>query len=167
MPSASSWPPVASASIRVDRPESRLSKRMEAAGPPDIASALNGDPNPAYTLDDMAADAAGLLDALGIEAAHIVGASMGGFVSQLITINHPGRVQSLTSIMSGPSLNEGVPPTPEGAALLFARPPSTREESVEMALAGRRLLVGSSDPFDEAFERAKIARLAERAYYPI
>jgi pimeloyl-ACP methyl ester carboxylesterase len=69
--------------------------------------------------------------------------------------------------MSGPSRLEGVPPTPEGTALLFAKPPSTREESVEMAIAGRRLLVGSGDPFDEAFERAKATRAVQRAYYPV
>src|SRR5260370_271143 len=107
---------------------------MELAGPPEIASALNGDPHPPYMLDDMAADAAGLLDALGIEAAHIVGASMGGFISQLIAINHPGRVLSLTSIMSGPSLLEGGPPTAEGTSLLFGRPPTTPEGSIEVAL---------------------------------
>src|SRR6266851_5328829 len=112
--------------IRFDNRDSGLSTRMEAAGPPDIASALNGDPHPAYRLDDMAADAAGLLDALGIEAAHIVGASMGGFISQLIAINHADRALSLTSIMSGPSRGEGVSPTPEGSALLFGRPPVAR-----------------------------------------
>jgi pimeloyl-ACP methyl ester carboxylesterase len=154
--------------IRFDNRDSGLSTRMEAAGPPDLASALNGDPRPAYTLDDMAADAVGLLDALGIEAAHIVGASMGGFISQLIAINHPGRTLSLTSIMSGPSRNEGgVPPTPEAAAILFAKPPATREESIEMSLTGRRAWVGSSDPFDEAFERAKVMRSVQRAYYPV
>src|SRR5258708_13587686 len=82
--------------IRFDNRDSGLSTRMEAAGPPDIASALNGDPHPAYTLDDMAADAAGLLDALGIEAAHIVGASMGGFISQPNPTNHPSPPPSLT-----------------------------------------------------------------------
>ncbi len=153
--------------IRFDNRDSGLSTRMEAAGPPDIASALNGDPHPAYTLDDMAADAAGLLDALGIEAAHIVGASMGGFISQLIAINHPGRALSLTSIMSGPSRGEGVSPTAEGSALLFRQPPSNPEQSIEMAMAGRRLLVGSGDPFDEAFERAKATRAVRRAWYPV
>ena len=153
--------------IRFDNRDSGLSTRMEAAGPPDIASALNGDPHPAYTLDDMAADAAGLLDALGIEAAHIVGASMGGFISQLIAINHPGRALSLTSIMSGPSRGEGVSPTAEGSALLFRQPPSNPEQSIEMAMAGRRLLVGSGDPFDEALERAKATRAVQRAWYPV
>ena len=153
--------------IRFDNRDSGLSTRMEAAGPPDMASALNGDPHPAYMLDDMAADAAGLLDALGIEAAHIVGASMGGFISQLIAINHPGRALSLTSIMSGPSRGEGVSPTAEGSALLFRQPPSNPDESIEMAMSGRRLLVGSGDPFDEAFERAKATRAVQRAWYPV
>lgn len=153
--------------IRFDNRDSGLSTRMEAAGPPDMASALNGDPHPAYMLDDMAADAAGLLDALGIEAAHVVGASMGGFISQLIAINHPGRALSLTSIMSGPSRGEGVSPTPEGSALLFRQPPSNPDESIEMAMSGRRLLVGSGDPFDEAFERAKATRAVQRAWYPV
>ncbi len=154
--------------IRFDNRDSGLSTRMEAAGPPDMAAALGGDLNPAYTLDDMAADAAGLLDALGIEAAHIVGASMGGFISQLIAINHPGRTLSLTSIMSGPSRQDGgEPPTPEGQALLFAKSPSTREQSIEMAMVGRRALIGSADPFDEAFERAKATRAVQRAYYPV
>jgi pimeloyl-ACP methyl ester carboxylesterase len=153
--------------IRFDNRDSGLSTRLEAAGPPDMAAAIGGDPHPAYMLDDMAADAVGLLDALGIEAAHIVGASMGGFISQLIAINHPGRVLSLTSIMSGPSWREGVGPTPEASAVLFAKPPSTPEQSIEMAIAGRRALVGSGDPFDEEFERARATRAVQRAYYPV
>jgi pimeloyl-ACP methyl ester carboxylesterase len=153
--------------VRFDNRDSGLSTRMEAAGPPDMAAALRGELHPAYTLDDMAADAVGLLDALGIEAAHIVGASMGGFISQLIAINHPERVLSLTSIMSGPSRLEGVPPTAEGTAVLFAKPPSNREESIEMAMVGRRALVGSGDPFDETFERAKATRAVQRAWYPV
>ncbi len=153
--------------IRFDNRDSGLSTRMESAGPPDMAAALRGELHPAYTLDDMAADAAGLLAALGIEAAHIVGASMGGYISQLIAINHPDRTLSLTSIMSGPSRLEGVPPTVEGTAVLFGRPPSTREEGIELALVGRRALLGSVDPFDETFERAKATRAVQRAWYPV
>jgi pimeloyl-ACP methyl ester carboxylesterase len=154
--------------IRFDNRDSGLSTRMESAGPPDMAAALNGDFHPAYSLDDMAADAAGLLDALGIDAAHIVGASMGGFISQLIAINHPGRALSLTSIMSGPSrLEGGVPPTPEAEAVLFAKPPTTPEESIQVAMVGRRALLGSADPFDEDFERARATRAVRRAWYPV
>jgi pimeloyl-ACP methyl ester carboxylesterase len=153
--------------IRFDNRDSGLSTRMEAAGPPDMAAALSGNPQPAYRLDDMAADAVGLLDALGIEAAHVVGASMGGYIAQLVAINHPGRVLSLTSIMSGPNTAEGVPPTPEGAAVLVLKPPATREDRIELAMSIRRVLVGSADPFDEAFERARATRAVDRAYYAV
>ena len=153
--------------IRFDNRDSGLSTRMEAAGPPDMAAALSGNPQPAYQLDDMAADAVGLLDALGVEAAHVVGASMGGYIAQLVAINHPERVLSLTSIMSGPATAEGVPPTPEGAAVLMLKPPATRHERIELAMSIRRVLVGSGDPFDEAFERARATRAVDRAYYAV
>jgi len=153
--------------IRFDNRDSGLSTRMEAAGPADLAAAVNGNPQPAYRLDDMAADAASLLDALGIKAAHVVGVSMGGYIAQLIAIGHPDRVLSLTSIMSGPSMREGVPPTPDGIAVLLARPPSTPEEGIELSLWGRRRLIGSADPFDEVRERAKATRAVRRAYYPV
>jgi pimeloyl-ACP methyl ester carboxylesterase len=153
--------------IRFDNRDSGLSTRMEAAGPPDMAAALSGNPKPAYRLDDMADDAVGLLDTLGIQAAHIVGVSMGGYIAQLIAINHVGRALSLTSIMSGPSMREGVPPTADGIAVLLAKAPSTPEESIELSLWGRRQLIGSADPFDEKVERAKATRAVRRAYYPV
>src|SRR5947207_5756199 len=85
----------------------------------------------AYTLDDMAADAAGLLDALGIPAAHVVGASMGGFIAQLVAVHHPAKVRSLTSIMSTTG-NRKVPPArPEAMqALLDRAPPGASLEQV-------------------------------------
>ena len=70
--------------IRFDNRDCGLSTWMEAAGPADIAAAFRGNPKPAYQLDDLADDAVGLLDALGIGAAHVVGASMGGFIAQLV-----------------------------------------------------------------------------------
>ncbi|TAN35017.1 alpha/beta hydrolase [bacterium] len=153
--------------IRYDNRDSGLSARMEAAGPPDLAAALGGDLKPAYTLDDLAGDAVGLLDALGIVAAHIVGASMGGYVAQLVAINHPRRVLTLTSIMSGPGGADEVPPKPEGIAVLMAVPPSTREERIEQAMSTRRVLLGSQDLFDEDFERRRAERAVNRAYYPV
>jgi pimeloyl-ACP methyl ester carboxylesterase len=152
--------------IRFDNRDSGLSTRMEEAGHADVLAAFNGDAQPAYHLDDLADDAVGLLDGLGIEAAHIVGASMGGFVAQLVAINHPDRVLSLTSIMSGPSWAEGVPPKPEGMAVLITTPPTTREERIEEAMSARRALVGQGDPFDEVYERRRAERLVDRAYYP-
>ena len=153
--------------IRFDNRDSGLSTHMDSAGAPDIAAVFSGDGQPAYQLDDLADDAVGLLDALGIRAAHIVGASMGGYVAQLVAIKHPGRVLSLTSIMSGPERSEAVPAKPEGAATLMLNPPSTHEERIEQALEIRRALLGSGDPFNEGFERSRAARRIDRAYYPV
>ena len=153
--------------IRFDNRDSGLSTRMEDAGFPDMAAAFGGNPQPAYQLEDLADDAVGVLDALGIRAAHVVGASMGGFIAQTFALNHPDRVLSLTSIMSGPGGEDEVAPRPEGAAVLIASPPATREERVEQAMGFRRVLLGSGDPFDEAFELRRASRAIDRAYYPV
>src|SRR6476646_3364295 len=114
--------------IRYDNRDAGLSTKFEAAGEPDLMAAFGGNPNPAYHLDDLADDAVEVLSALGIDAAHVVGVSMGGFIAQLVAINHPERVLSLTSIMSGPGGRDAVPPQPEGAAVRMKVPPPTREE---------------------------------------
>jgi pimeloyl-ACP methyl ester carboxylesterase len=152
--------------IRFDNRDVGLSSRMESAGLPDIAAAFRGEGQPAYQLDDMAADAVGLLESLGIPAAHLVGASMGGFIAQLVAINHPDRVLSLTSIMSGPGGSDAIPPQPEGAAILIAPPPATREEQIELAMSIHRTLAGAGDQLDGAVERARAERSVDRAYYP-
>ncbi len=152
--------------IRFDNRDVGLSTWMEDLGPPDMASAFSGEPNAAYELEEMAVDAAELLDSLDIRAAHIVGASMGGFIAQLVAINHPERVLSLTSIMSGPGGTDMVAPKPEGAAILMVSPPDSREERIEQAMSFRRVLLGSGDPFDEAHERARATRSVDRSYYP-
>ena len=153
--------------IRFDNRDCGLSTWMEEAGPPDMAAALSGNPKPAYQLDDLADDAVGLLDALGIGASHLVGVSMGGFIAQLVTLNHPDRVLSLTSIMSGPGGKDAVAPKPEGAAILMVSPPASRQERIEQGMSIRQTLKGSGDPFDEAFERTRAERAVDRAYYPM
>jgi pimeloyl-ACP methyl ester carboxylesterase len=153
--------------IRYDNRDAGLSTRMEAAGPPDMAAAVSGNPKPAYQLDDLADDAVGLLDALDIPAAHIVGASMGGYIAQLVAINHPEHTLSLTSIISGPAVAEGVPAKPEGVATLVVPPPATREERIEQSMWIRRVLIGPADPYDEASERRRAERNIDRAYYPV
>ena len=119
-----------------------------------------------YALDDMAADAAGLLDALGIRAANVVGASMGGFIAQLVALNHPDHMLSLTSIMSGPNGEDQVQPTDEGRAVLVAPVPPTREERIELGLWAKRQLLGPADPYDDAYERGRVTRAIDRAYHP-
>jgi pimeloyl-ACP methyl ester carboxylesterase len=153
--------------IRYDNRDAGLSTKMEAAGEPDVMAAFGGNAKPAYHLDDLAADAAGVLSALGIGAAHVVGVSMGGFIAQLVAINHPDRVLSLTSIMSGPGGDDGMPPEPEGADVLMRIPPPTREGRIEHGLWIRRSLKGSGDPFDEAIETRQVERAYDRSYYPV
>jgi pimeloyl-ACP methyl ester carboxylesterase len=153
--------------IRYDNRDAGLSTKFEAAGEPDLMAAFGGDANPAYHLDDLADDAVGLLSALGIDAAHVVGVSMGGFIAQLVAINHPDRVLSLTSIMSGPGGQDAVPPEPVGADVLTRIPPATRDGRIEHGLWIRKALKGSGDPFDEAVESRQVERAYNRSYYPV
>lgn len=153
--------------IRYDNRDAGLSTKMESAGEPDLLAAFGGNPDPAYRLEDLADDAVGVLDALGIGTAHVVGASMGGFIAQLVAINHPDRVLSLTSIMSGPGGRDGVAPKPEGAEVLMTVPPSTREARIEHGVWIRRVLTGPGDAFDLDAETRRVSRAYDRAYYPV
>src|SRR5262245_39585173 len=87
--------------VRFDNRDVGLSTHITNAPPPDLPAALAGDfSSVSYTLSDMAADAIGLLDALGIAQAHLVGASLGGMIAQMMAIEHAGQVRSLTSMLS-------------------------------------------------------------------
>jgi pimeloyl-ACP methyl ester carboxylesterase len=152
--------------IRFDNRDVGLSTKMESAGSPDIAGVLAGESKPPYSLGDMADDAVGVLDALHVKAAHIVGASMGGFIAQLVAINHPNRTLSLTSIMSGPGGHDAIPPTPEALEVLVRLPAPTREEIIQNTLEARRLFAGEGNPFNVAEQRALVERAYERSYYP-
>jgi pimeloyl-ACP methyl ester carboxylesterase len=91
---------------------------------------------------------------------------MGGFIAQLVAINHPDRVLTLTSIMSGPGGHDQVAPLPDGAAVLLAIPPRTREERIAQGMWARKVLKGSLDPYDERFELARVSLAIDRAYNP-
>jgi pimeloyl-ACP methyl ester carboxylesterase len=153
--------------IRFDNRDAGLSTKMEAAGPADISGTLAGTATLAYTLEDLADDAVGVLDALHIKAAHIVGASMGGFIAQLVAIHHPDRTLSLTSIMSGPGGHDAVPPTAEALEALVRMPGPTREEIIESSMQARRLFAGEGNPFDDEEQRALVERAYDRSYYPL
>jgi pimeloyl-ACP methyl ester carboxylesterase len=160
---------IADRGFRVTRFDNRdvgISTKLEVLGTPDLMAMLAGKAGPPYSLDDMADDSVGVLDALGVGAAHVVGVSMGGMIAQLIAIHHPKRVLSLTSIMStvgGPNV---VPAEPAVGAALLAPPGRTREEQVEHSLANRRLIFGTGMPFDEARARRKAERAVDRCFYP-
>lgn len=103
-----------------------------------------------YDLTDMAADAAGLLDALELTDAHFVGVSMGGMIAQTVAARHPERVRTLTSIMSTTGSRRFGRPALSTWRLLSAAPPTTREEAVARALRMFRHIGSHGFPFDEA-----------------
>ena len=119
-----------------------------------------------YTLDHMADDTAGLLDALEVDAAHVVGASMGGMIAQTLAIRHPKRVRTLTSIMSTTG-RPGLPgPTPAALGVLLAPPVAGREANVERGVATWRVIGSPGFPFDEPRIRERAGRAFDRGFHP-
>jgi pimeloyl-ACP methyl ester carboxylesterase len=119
-----------------------------------------------YKLIDMARDTIGLMDALGLKSAHVVGASMGGMIAQEIAISFPERVRSLTSIMSTTGNPKLPPPTRQAAAMLMAPPPATKEAYVERFAQTWKVLRVGSFPEDEALDRARAERVYARGLNP-
>jgi pimeloyl-ACP methyl ester carboxylesterase len=119
-----------------------------------------------YKLIDMAKDTVGLMDVLGIQSAHLVGASMGGMIAQEVALSFPQRVRSLTSIMSTTGNPKVPPPTREAAAMLMAPPPTTKEEYFARFAKTWKVLRVGSFPEDEALDPARAARTYERGLNP-
>lgn len=121
-----------------------------------------------YTLHDMAADAAGVLDALDIDKAHIVGASMGGMIGQLLSANYPARVKSLTTIMSTTNNPRLAKADPQLLRRLFAkRPPAaTQDEIVDRTVEAWGLIGTRDSGHDPAEFRARIEANVKRCHYP-
>ena len=157
--------------VRFDNRDVGRSTWLEQAGMPDVAgalgAALQGRPIPApYLLRDMAADAVGLLDALGVDIAHVVGASMGGMIAQTLAIEHPARVRTLTSIMSTTG-HPGLPQArPEAMAVLLTPPPADRAGSLDAAVRTWRTIGSPGFPFDEAEVRRRAALAFDRGVNP-
>jgi pimeloyl-ACP methyl ester carboxylesterase len=153
--------------IRYDNRDVGLSSRVESDIDEgvQIAAGLAGQPVEApYFLSDMAADAMAVLDHLGIERAHVVGASMGGMIAQTVAIDHPHRVQTLTSIMSNTGSDDAGQPDPAALTALMAvmvDPPTDREGAVQAAVETNKII----DPvyFDEDRTRDMAARTYDRA----
>lgn len=158
--------------IRYDNRDIGLSTKFDAAGVPDMAQLMMAlmtgkTPQVAYTLDDMAADGVALLDALGIERAHIVGASMGGMIAQLIAADHPDKTLSLTSIMSTTG-NPAVPAAkPEAMAVLTNRPQSGDADTiVDYSVAAARVIGSPAYPAAEDRLRTRARFDFDRSFSP-
>lgn len=157
--------------VRFDNRDVGRSTWLDEAGIPDVmavmAASLQGRPVEApYLLRDMAADAAGLLDALDVPAAHVVGASMGGMIAQTLAVEHPGRVRSLTSIMSTTGSRELPPARPEAMAALLTPVPDEREAAIARSVEVFRVIGSPGFAFDEAEMRARAGRAFDRGANP-
>lgn len=152
--------------VRYDNRDTGLSTHLDDAPPPDVMAALGGDTSSAsYMLEDLADDAVALLDHLGIDRAHVVGASMGGMVAQTVAIRHPARVASLASIMSTPAPAVGSA-TPEAMAALLAPPATNRDEALQRARATYEVIGSPGYPLDVAWLETISGEAYDRAYDP-
>jgi len=157
--------------IRFDNRDVGLSTKFEEAGVPNLVEIfgkiMQGEKvKPPYTLDDMADDAVGLLDALGIRKAHICGMSMGGMIAQTVAIRHLPRVLSLTSIYSTTGNPEVPQPKPEVLGLLITPPPREREAYIEHMLRVFKAIAGPGFAVDEKWTRKIAAGSYDRCFCP-
>jgi pimeloyl-ACP methyl ester carboxylesterase len=158
--------------IRYDNRDIGLSQKMEGERAPALATQVlrkkfGWPARVPYTLADMAHDGIGLLDALEIDAAHVVGASMGGMIAQLMAVHHPQRLLSLTSIMS--TTGNGKLPQAEKHAMdaLIAPLKGMDEETlVEHGLNIARNIGSPGFPFDPDAQRERVLRSVRRSVYP-
>lgn len=158
--------------VRFDNRDTGLSTDFGAWGVPNIPAAFQklarGEKVAApYYLTDMAADAIGLIDALGIDRVHMVGASMGGMIVQILAAQYPARTRSMVSIYST-SGRAGLPPgKPEALAMLSAQPEGpSREQRVAHGMKLRQIIGSPAYPAPEAELRAFVENNVDRRWYP-
>lgn len=157
--------------IRFDNRDVGKSTRFDRAGVPDVMSALTRawlrlPVEAPYLLSDMAKDLAGLLDALGIDDAHLVGASMGGTIAQTLAIEQPSRVRSLTSIMSTTGDPDLPAPKYWATSALFKSAPRDLQGYVEHYVKTWKLLRCGAFPEEEERDRARAMRNHSRGLHP-
>lgn len=157
--------------IRFDNRDVGLSSKLDRKGPPRlgkaIGAAMRGKAVDApYLLEDMADDAVALLDALGIGSAHVMGASMGGAIAQLVAIRHPSRTRTLISAMATSSARDLPGPTSEAMKVLMTAPPSDRADRVEHEVEAARAIGGNGFPFEPEKVRRRAEREYDRCFHP-
>ncbi len=132
----------------------------------DVGLSSKLDDNPEYTAADMASDAVAVLDALGVQRAHVMGCSMGGMIVQRMAIDYPDRLLSMTSVMSRtgePGVGDS---SPEALAVLMAKPAKTREEYIERQVAGHHIYGSKPEWLDEEFLADRAAAAYDRCFCP-
>ncbi len=153
---------------RFDNRDAGLSTHLTGGPSPRLSAALQGDLSSAsYTLDDMALDTIGLLDALGARRAHLVGQSMGAAIAQTVAARHPERVLSLTSIMSTTGRTSVGAPTPAASAAVMAAPGGDRAAVIEQAVAVARAIGSPGFALDEDDLRERTGVAFDRGFDPI
>jgi pimeloyl-ACP methyl ester carboxylesterase len=154
--------------IRFDNRDSGLSTHLTEAPPANLPAVLSGDfSSVSYTLSDMAADSIGLMDALSLGEAHVVGASMGGAIAQTMAIEHSGRVRSLTSMMATTGNRSVGQVAPDVMREVFSGPPAvTREEVIQQALRASRATGSPVYMRNEDEIAARAGRAYDRCHDP-
>ncbi len=158
--------------IRFDNRDIGLSQHFDQLGTPNIVWAglkhrLGWRIKAPYTLQDMALDSIGVLDALGIAKAHVVGVSMGGMIAQRVALAAPERVQSLTSIMSSSGARELPQADPKVMRVLFSRPANSSRDAIVAHYVRLYKAIGSPGfPTDQAELTQRIAMGVDRSFHP-
>jgi pimeloyl-ACP methyl ester carboxylesterase len=151
--------------IRFDNRDVGQSTHMTNGPVPNFMAAMAGDySSVSYRMTDMAADAVGLLDTLDLDSAHLVGASLGGFIAQTIAIEHPRRVRSLTSIMSTTGDPRVGQIHPEVMQIFAGAPPTNRAEAIERGLFAARIVGSPGFPAELDSLADRIGREYDRGY---
>ena len=152
--------------IRYDNRDVGRSTWLDDSGPADVVAAVAGSLHSAYVLSDMARDAAGLLDALGLRSAHVLGVSMGGMIAQTLAIEHPDRVRSLVSIMSSTGDPAVGAPQPHAMALLVRAPAKDRAGAIDQSVEVSKTIASPGFAFQEDYVRELAGAAFDRAFHP-
>ena len=154
--------------VRFDNRDVGLSSRITDGPAPDVGKALSGDHSSAsYTVADMAADAAGLIDALDLAPTHVLGVSMGGMIVQALATRHPEKVASLCSVMSTTGDPSVGAPKPEAIGALMAPPATGRDEAGDRAVATSAVIGSPDHPTEEATIRQRAMASFDRSNDPV